>query len=67
MHVAGSYSEQPERLLGLSPAADQVRAGLLMRRSKTVTLGTCAALLLWMHVERLGAEASSGEPTADAG
>lgn len=63
-----AYSEQPERLLGLSPAADQVRAGLLMMAEQIVTLGTCAALLLWTHVERLGAEASSREtaPRVDA-
>ena len=64
-----AYSEQPERLLGLSPAADQVRAGLLMMAEQIVTLGMCAALLLWMHVERLGAEALSREtaPRVDAG
>ena len=63
------YSEQPERLLGLSPAADQIRAGLLMMAEQIVALGTCAALLLWMHVERVGADAPSREtaPTSDGG
>lgn len=47
------YSEQPDRLLGLSAAADQFRAGLLMMGEQLVTLGTAAALLLWEHVESL--------------
>lgn len=49
-----AYAEQPDRLFGLSPAADQVKAGLVMMGEQIVTLGTCAALLLWAHVERLG-------------
>lgn len=48
-----AYVEQPGRLLGLSPSADQGRTGLLMMAEQIVTLGTCAALLLWAHVESL--------------
>lgn len=52
------YVEQSERLLGLSPAADQFRAGLLMMAEQVVTLGTAAGLLLWAHVERHGLSGS---------
>ena len=54
-----AYAGQPDRLLGLSAAEDQVRAGLLMMAEQIVTLGSCAALLLWAHVEGLGTDEPS--------
>lgn len=51
-----AYVGQPERLLGLSPKGDQVRAAMLMSADQLLTLGTAAALLLWSHVERAEAE-----------
>jgi putative membrane protein len=58
------YVEQPERLLGLSPKADQVRAAMLMTTEQILTLGVAAALLLWTHVER--AEQQAREDMAAA-
>ena len=46
------YIDQPERLFGLSPKGDQVRAAMLMSADQILTLGTAAAVLLWTHVER---------------
>jgi putative membrane protein len=48
------YIEQPERLFGLSPKADQVQAALLMSAEQILTFGTAAGLLLIAHVERVG-------------
>ena len=42
----GAYAEQPDRLLGLSPLADQRLAGLVMMGEQLLTLGTFVALLL---------------------
>jgi putative membrane protein len=42
-----AYAAQPQRLLGLSPAADQQLAGLVMMVEQTVALGIFAALLVW--------------------
>lgn len=50
------YIDQPERLLGLSPGADQMRAALFMSGEQILTLGTAAALLVWSHVDRVAAE-----------
>jgi putative membrane protein len=41
-----AYVAQPQRLFGLSPAADQQLAGLVMMVEQTVALGLFAALLL---------------------
>lgn len=46
------YIDQPERLFGLSPTADQVRAAMLMTTEQILTLGTAAGLLVWSHVDR---------------
>jgi putative membrane protein len=46
------YVEQPERLFGLTPKGDQVRAAMLMSADQLLTLGTAAGVLLWAHVER---------------
>lgn len=59
------YVEQPDRLFGLSPKADQVRAAMLMTTEQILTLGVAAALLLWTHVER--AEQQARDDLAAAG
>jgi cytochrome c oxidase assembly factor CtaG len=41
-----AYAAQDERLLGLSPLADQNLAGIVMMAEQAVTLGTCVALLI---------------------
>jgi cytochrome c oxidase assembly factor CtaG len=41
-----AYAAQDERLLGLSPLADQAFAGIVMMTEQAVTLGTCVALLI---------------------
>lgn len=50
------YVDQPERLLGLSPAADQTKAALIMASEQMLTLLTAAALLMWSHVDRVVVE-----------
>lgn len=42
----GSYADQPERLLGLSPLADQRLAGGVMMLEQALTLGTAVVLLV---------------------
>lgn len=54
------YVEQPDRLLGLSPAADQARAGLLMMIEQLATFGTAAFLLL---ATRLGRPSGARRPS----
>jgi putative membrane protein len=49
----GSYAEQPDRLLGLSPLEDQRLAGLVMMVEQLLTLGTCVALLLLAQHRKL--------------
>jgi cytochrome c oxidase assembly factor CtaG len=61
-----AYAAQPDRLLGLSPAADQTRAGLLMMAEQIVTLGSCAAILLRRYLDSLGLPGAA-EPQPDAG
>jgi cytochrome c oxidase assembly factor CtaG len=47
-----AYAAQDERLLGLSPLADQQLAGVVMMVEQTITLGACVAwLLLASHRE----------------
>jgi cytochrome c oxidase assembly factor CtaG len=41
-----AYAAQDERLLGLSPLADQRLAGIVMMVEQMITLGTCVAILL---------------------
>lgn len=40
------YAKQPDRLLGLSPQADQHLAAVVMLAEQLLTLGTCAVILL---------------------
>jgi cytochrome c oxidase assembly factor CtaG len=58
------YIDQPDRLLGLSPAGDQARAGLLMGTEQAVTLGLAAFLLMWVHLERVGGDPEPGASPA---
>ena len=50
-----AYAQEPERLLGLSPLADQRVAALVMMAEQTIVLGTLAAWLL------LGMRGAGGE------
>lgn len=50
------YADQPERLLGLTPVADQTKAALIMGSEGMITMVTAAALLMWVHVDRAVAE-----------
>jgi hypothetical protein len=61
------YASQPDRLFGVSAAADQTRAALIMMGEQVLTLGTAAMLLMWAHVERVaGRTAAEGvEPAAE--
>jgi putative membrane protein len=61
----GVYVEQPHRLLGLTAAADQTRAALLMGTEQLMTLGVAAGLLLWSHVERASGQAAPRRPGDD--
>jgi putative membrane protein len=58
------YVDQPDRLLGLSPTADQTRAALIMAAEQMLTLVTAAALLMWSHVDRAVAERAVATPPA---
>jgi hypothetical protein len=62
----GVYIDQPDRLFGLSPTADQVKAALIMGSEGMVTMLTAAALLMWAHVDRAADEAdvASSPPCA---
>jgi len=51
------YIDQPDRLLGLSPTADQTKAAFIMGSEGMVTMITAAALLMWAHVDRVADEA----------
>ena len=50
------YIDQPERLLGLTPTADQTKAALIMASEGMITMLTAAALLMWAHVDRAAAD-----------
>ena len=53
------YINQPERIFGLSPEADQIRASMLMMSVHMITLLTAATLLIWSHMDRVVAERDS--------
>ena len=46
------YTEQPERLFGLSPLGDQKLAGVVMMTEQLLTLGLALALLLFVARRR---------------
>jgi putative membrane protein len=56
------YAAQPDRLLGLSPAADQREAGILMMAEQIVTLGSCTVILLRQYLDGLGRQSFSRGP-----
>lgn len=47
------YARQPDRLLGLSPQADQHLAAIVMLAEQLLTLGTCGLILLSRYLKRL--------------
>ncbi len=47
------YAHQPDRLLGLSPQADQHLAAIVMLAEQLLTLGTCGLVLLSRYLKRL--------------
>jgi cytochrome c oxidase assembly factor CtaG len=49
------YARQPDRLLGLSPQADQHLAAIVMLAEQLLTLGTCGLILLSRYLKRLPA------------
>ncbi len=49
------YAKQPDRLLGLSPQADQRLAALVMLVEQVATLGTCVFILLSRYLKELPA------------
>lgn len=55
-----AYIDQPQRLFGLSPTADQVRAALVMGSEQIITILLAATLLMWTHVDRVAAEMEAG-------
>lgn len=46
------YADEPHRVFGLTPHADQVAAGTVMLVEQILTLGTCCAVLLWPYLRR---------------
>jgi putative membrane protein len=52
------YAEQPHRLLGLSPLADQRLGAVVMLVEQLLTFGTCFAVLLWPYVRERRSRAS---------
>jgi len=50
------YANQPDRLLGLSPEADQRLAAFVMFAEQLLTLGTCALVLLSRHLKTVPRE-----------
>ena len=49
------YANQPDRLLGLSPQADQHLAAIVMLGAQLLLLGTCSLILLSRYLKRLPA------------
>jgi cytochrome c oxidase assembly factor CtaG len=56
------YAEQPERLLGLSPLADQKLAGVVMMVEQAATLGTALVVLVRAARRERAARAAGAEP-----
>lgn len=61
------YVEQPERLFGLTPKADQVLAAMMMSAEQLLTLGTAAGLLAWAALERAEKAREEEQERAEAG
>jgi putative membrane protein len=60
----GVYAEQPERLLGLSPLADQRLAGVVMMVEQALTLGVALVLLFRSARRARPAARPRAEPVA---
>lgn len=58
------YVEQPDRLFGLSPEADQIRASLTMTGEQMITLLLAATLIMWNHVDDAVAERAAQDAAA---
>ncbi|HEX3291658.1 MAG TPA: cytochrome c oxidase assembly protein [Gaiella sp.] len=56
------YAEQPERLLGLSPLADQKLAGVVMMAEQLLTLGVALVLLVLAARRTRAVPVASPEP-----
>ena len=56
------YTEQPERLFGLSPLADQKLAGVVMMSEQLLTLGGALVILLLMARRARAALGATPEP-----
>jgi hypothetical protein len=56
------YAEQPERLFGLSPLADQKLAGLVMMGEQLMTLGVALVVLVVAARRTRAVPAASPEP-----
>ena len=63
------YVDQPDRLFGLTPEADQIRASLTMTAEQMITLLMAATLIMWNHVDNAVADraALDEDSTAEAG
>lgn len=59
------YVEQPERLFGLTPKADQVLAAMMMSAEQLLTLGTAAGLLAWAALEHAERKRERDEEDGD--
>jgi len=65
------YVDQKDRMFGLSPEADQIKASLLMTGEQMITLIMAATLIMWNHVDgavsqRAIDDAAAEEAEADA-
>lgn len=61
------YAVQPERLLGLSPLADQRIAAAVMLSEQLLTLGVCIGVLLWPLVRKRSAQRRERTVSESAG
>ena len=59
------YTEQPQRLLGLSPLGDQKLAGIVMMAEQALTLGVALVLLLRLARRTARARRPRPEPAAE--
>ena len=58
------YVDQPDRLFGLTPEADQIRASLTMTAEQMITLLMAATLLMWNHVNTAVADRAADDDAA---
>ncbi len=60
------YVDQPDRLFGLTPEADQIRASLTMTAEQMITLLMAATLIMWNHVDGAVADRAADDAVAAA-